>query len=100
MSHELQDGTTYLRLERRGERLFASSSQDGVTWSSFPPLEIRFPDELKLGVTAVNTSTRPFAAELEGLGIFTRPDAQPQGKYESTGKDLVRGVVPGAKASS
>jgi len=81
LSQVLEDRPTHLRLERREGTVYASASHDGVTWSSFPSLEIRLPDELKLGVAAVNTSTKPFAAELEGLGVFTRRDAPSQGSY-------------------
>jgi hypothetical protein len=72
----LQDKPTHLRLERREEKVFASASHDGVTWSPFPALDIHLPDELKLGVTAVNSSTKPFAAELEGLTVFTRSEVK------------------------
>lgn len=72
---EFQDRPSYLRLEHREGKVFASASYDGVTWAPFAPLEIRLPSELKLGVTAVNSSTKPFVAELEDLTIFTRKDA-------------------------
>ena len=45
-------------------------------WTSFPTLEVPLPDEMKLGVAVVNTSMKPFAAELEGLGIFTTRNIQ------------------------
>jgi hypothetical protein len=74
--HAIQDRPTDLRLERREGKVFASASHDGVTWSPFPSLEIRLPNEVKLGVTAVNSSRKPFVAELEGLVVFTRREAQ------------------------
>jgi regulation of enolase protein 1 (concanavalin A-like superfamily) len=70
----LQDLPTQLRLERRRGSIYASASQDGVHWTPFPPLEVRLPDEVKIGVAAVNSSTKPFTAELEGLTVFTRRD--------------------------
>lgn len=70
----LQDLPTHLRLERRGGSLSAFASHDGLHWSPFPPLEVRLPDEVKIGVAAVNSSTKPFKAELEGLEVFTRRD--------------------------
>jgi len=72
----LQDLPTHLRLERRGENIYASAGHDGVHWTPFPPLEVRLPDEVKIGVAAVNSSTKPFTAELEGLTVFTRRDVQ------------------------
>ena len=35
--HALHDLPTHLRLERRGGRIYASASQDGVHWTPFPP---------------------------------------------------------------
>jgi regulation of enolase protein 1 (concanavalin A-like superfamily) len=73
----LQDLPTYLRLERRGKSVYASLSQDGgVNWSSFPKLEVPLPDELKLGVAAVNSSTKPFTADLTEFRIFARKEVQ------------------------
>ena len=71
---EIQNLPTTLRLERRGGTVYASVSQDGVNWTSFRTLEVPLPAEMKLGVAAVNTSTKPFAGELEGLTLFTRRD--------------------------
>ena len=70
----LQDLPTHLRLERRGGSVYASASQDGVHWMPFPPLEVRLPDEVKIGVAAVNSSSKPFTAELESLNVFIRRD--------------------------
>ena len=71
---EIQNLPATLRLERRGGTVYASVSQDGVNWTSFRTLEVPLPAEMKLGVAAVNTSTKPFAGELEGLTLFTRRD--------------------------
>ena len=71
---EIQNLPATLRLERRGGTVYGSVSQDGVNWTSFRTLEVPLPAEMKLGVAAVNTSTKPFAGELEGLTLFTRRD--------------------------
>jgi hypothetical protein len=68
----LQDLPTQLKLERRGGKVYASASHDGLHWASFPPLDVRLPDEVKIGVAAVNSSTKPFSAELEELNVFVR----------------------------
>ena len=60
----LQNAPTHLRLERRGGSLYASASLDGFHWTVFPPLEVQLPDEVKIGVAAVNSSSKPFTAEL------------------------------------
>ena len=79
----LQDVPTHLRLEHRGESIFASFSHDGVRWTAYPPLEVPLPDEVKIGVAAVNSSTKPFKAELEGLSVFTRRDAPSRRENEA-----------------
>jgi len=68
----LKDQPTHLRLERRRGKVYASASQDGVTWLGFPPVEAPWPDTLKVGIAAVNTSTGPFTAEMEDYDVFTR----------------------------
>jgi regulation of enolase protein 1 (concanavalin A-like superfamily) len=70
----LADMPIHLRLERRGKSVYASTSQDGANWSSFPPVQVDLPEEIKVGVAAVNSSTKPFAAELESFQVFTRLD--------------------------
>ncbi len=70
----LADVPIHLRLERRGKIVYASTSQDGVNWSSFPPVQVELPDESRVGVAAVNTATKPFTAELESFRVFTRSD--------------------------
>ena len=69
---EIQNLPTTLRLEARGGTVYASVSQDGANWTSFRTLEVPLPPDVKLGVAAVNSSTKPFVAELDGLNVFTR----------------------------
>ncbi len=75
---QLKDLPTSLRLERRGGRIYASASQDGTNWTSFPPLEVSLPEEVKIGVLAVNTSTRLLNAELTDYRVFTRKEIEGQ----------------------
>jgi RNA polymerase sigma factor (sigma-70 family) len=56
----LEDKPTYVRLERRGDKLLASASHDGKEWWELEPLEVKLPAKLKLGVAAGTTSTDPF----------------------------------------
>jgi regulation of enolase protein 1 (concanavalin A-like superfamily) len=66
------DGSYHLRLKRRGDEVFASFGPDGVRWSSFPPLTVKLNDRLKVGVTAINSSTKRLTAELEGFVVLVR----------------------------
>jgi len=71
-SFEIPDGDTYLRLERRGGRIFGSFSEDGIRWGSFNPIAVELPKDLKLGVDAINTSTEPFKAEFSEPEVYKR----------------------------
>jgi serine/threonine protein kinase/regulation of enolase protein 1 (concanavalin A-like superfamily) len=67
-----EDGSYHLRLKRRGDEVFASFGPDGVRWSSFPPLTVKFNDRLNVGVTAINSSTKRLTAEFEGFVVLVR----------------------------
>jgi regulation of enolase protein 1 (concanavalin A-like superfamily) len=56
----LEDKETFVRLERRGDKLLAAVSHDGKKWTELKPLEVKLPAKLKLGVAAGTTSTEPF----------------------------------------
>ena len=66
------DGWNHLRLRRRGDEIYASFGPDGVRWTSFSPLTAKLNDRLKVGVSAINSSTKPLTAELEGFEVSER----------------------------
>jgi adhesin HecA-like repeat protein len=66
----LVDGDTYLRLERRGNMITGSVSQDGRQWSPFLPVAVNFPQQARVGVTAINSSAEPFTVQFEQLQIL------------------------------
>ena len=72
----IADHDAYLRLERRGDRVFGSVSSDGVRWQSFDPYFVNLHAELKLGVVAINTSTEPFKAEFDEFEVFVKKNAR------------------------
>jgi regulation of enolase protein 1 (concanavalin A-like superfamily) len=57
----LKEKQTYLRLERKGDRLLASVSEDGKKWTELPAQELKLPAKVKVGVAAGTTSTETFA---------------------------------------
>jgi regulation of enolase protein 1 (concanavalin A-like superfamily) len=57
----LKQKVTWLRLQRKGDRLLASASEDGKKWTDLKPLEVKLPAKLKLGVAAGTTSTEAFS---------------------------------------
>ncbi len=69
------DGSNHLRLRRRGDEIYASFGPDGVRWNSFPPLTAKLNDRLKVGVAAINSSTKTLTAELEALVVSQKPEA-------------------------
>jgi regulation of enolase protein 1 (concanavalin A-like superfamily) len=72
-----KDGSSYLRLKRRGDVIHAAFGPDGSGWTSFPPLWVKLNDRLKVGVSAINTATKLLTAELEGFGISERTGPGP-----------------------
>jgi regulation of enolase protein 1 (concanavalin A-like superfamily) len=69
---EIPDQDTYLRLERRGGRVFGATSQDGIHWLNFDSIPVELPRRIKLGVVAINTSTERFKAAFSELEIYKR----------------------------
>jgi regulation of enolase protein 1 (concanavalin A-like superfamily) len=65
----LEDKDTYLRLERQGDKLLASVSQDGDKWTELKPLELKLPAKLKLGVSGGGTSTEVFAPRFDQFSL-------------------------------
>ena len=80
-----KDGSSHLRLKRRGDVIHAAFGPDGSGWTSFPPLSVKLPDRLKLGVSAINTATKPLTAELEGLEISERTRPAPSVSANTNG---------------
>jgi len=69
------DGSNHLRLKRRGNEIHAAFGPDGLRWTSFPPLLAKLNDRLNVGVSAINTATKPLTAELEGFELSETREA-------------------------
>ena len=67
------DGMKYVRLKRRGDEIVGAFGPDGVHWTSFPPFAANLKDRLSVGVSAINTATKPLTADLEGFELSERP---------------------------
>jgi regulation of enolase protein 1 (concanavalin A-like superfamily) len=61
----LEDKPTYLRLERKGDKLLASVSHDTKEWKELNALEVKLPAKLKLGVSGGGTSMDVFAPRFD-----------------------------------
>ena len=66
------DGSSYLRMRRRGDEIHAAFGPDGVHWTPFPPLSTKLNDRLLVGVSAINTATKHLTSELAGFVISDR----------------------------
>ena len=67
---ELEERDTYLRLERRGNKVYGMASHDSIHWSSYEPIEVDFPEAISVGVEVINSSKQPFACAFEKLALY------------------------------
>jgi regulation of enolase protein 1 (concanavalin A-like superfamily) len=70
----LEDKATYLRLERKGDKLLPAVSHDGKDWKELKPLEIKLPAKLKLGVSGGGTSMDMFAPRFDQFKLMQGKD--------------------------
>lgn len=69
--HPLDDTKdTFLRLERRGDKIYAAVSQDRDKWHYLEPKIVTLPGKVQIGVAAVNTSTRVFSPHFDEFKLF------------------------------
>jgi regulation of enolase protein 1 (concanavalin A-like superfamily) len=64
-----EDKVLYLRLQRQGDRLLASVSQDGNTWTPAQPLSVKLPAQVKIGVAACSTSESQFKPHFDDFRL-------------------------------
>lgn len=75
-----QEGTCYLRLERKGSRIFGAISRDGSQWKILKPIDTVWPSKLKVGLMAVSTSNEPFSVKFEEFELKTKEAPAEAGK--------------------
>jgi regulation of enolase protein 1 (concanavalin A-like superfamily) len=61
---------TFLRLERRSDKIHAAVSQERDKWHYLEPKTVALPGKVHIGVAAVNTSTRVFAPRFDEIKLF------------------------------
>jgi regulation of enolase protein 1 (concanavalin A-like superfamily) len=64
--------STWLRLERKGDKVTASYSHDGKEWTEAKVMTADLPKKLQIGVAVVNTSAKDCTVEFEDLRIVTK----------------------------
>jgi regulation of enolase protein 1 (concanavalin A-like superfamily) len=61
----LEDKDTFLRLERQGDKLLGSISQDGKEWHTVAQFEVKLPAKVKIGVAACTLQSKAFAPRFD-----------------------------------
>lgn len=61
--------STWLKVERLGEQLTTSISHDGKDWIETAALRAKYPETVRVGVEAVNSSDKEFVVEFTELKI-------------------------------
>jgi RNA polymerase sigma factor (sigma-70 family) len=67
-----KDLSTWLRLERNGDKLSASYSHDGKDWTEAKEITVDLPAELSIGIAAINTSEEAFTVEFDEYKVFIK----------------------------
>ena len=67
---DIEDRDISLRVARRGNRILAMASQDGVNWRAFNPIQVDFPQTLSVGVAAINSSKVPLSCSFHELSLY------------------------------
>ena len=62
-------GPCYLRMERKGSRISGALSLDGSKWKQLLPIDTLWPAQLKIGLSAINSSSAPMAVRFEELSL-------------------------------
>lgn len=63
------EGSVYLRLQRKGNQITASISDDGQVFEALRPIDTQWPSKLKLGLAAINTSAEPMTVQFSGISV-------------------------------
>jgi hypothetical protein len=64
--------STWLKVERTGEKITTSISHDGKEWTETAVLTTKFPESVRVGVEAINSSDKEFVVEFEEFKIASK----------------------------
>src|SRR5439155_17367974 len=60
----------WLRVERRGGKVYGYHSADGHTWTPLEPIEASLPAKVRVGVAAGHNTSTAFSTSFEGLQLY------------------------------
>ena len=70
MSHKLESTSnydTYFRVMRKGNKFTFDTSTNGEDWTKFQSVEVKFAEDIRVGVLAVNSTTEEFSVTIRDL---------------------------------
>jgi len=73
---EIPDQDTYLRLERRGDKVLNATSPDGIHWTSYDPILLKMPSTVEFGIVGVSSSDIPLSIRFEDLAVFRKTEVE------------------------
>jgi len=60
----------WLRIERRGGRVYGYFSADGVVWTALEPIDVNLPAKVRVGVAAGHNTSTAYSPSFEGLQLY------------------------------
>ena len=79
-----EQGTCYLRVQRKGNVIIGALSTDGSKWTELKPIEASWPATLTVGLDGANSSSEPFSVN------FTEVDLQDEAPDRSSALRLAK----------
>jgi hypothetical protein len=78
--YRIEDGSSYLRLVRRGDEIHGAVGADGDHWTPLPPLVAHLKDPVQVGVVVVNSASKPLKAGFEGFQVTGQSATEADGQ--------------------
>ncbi|HTU25109.1 MAG TPA: efflux RND transporter periplasmic adaptor subunit [Pirellulales bacterium] len=73
LGNDIEDHDTWLRVTRSGDRFQFFTSPDGKQWHELLAEVIKLNPEVKVGVSAINSTATEFSVNVENLKLVERP---------------------------
>jgi regulation of enolase protein 1 (concanavalin A-like superfamily) len=73
LRYDIEDEDTYLRVTRTGDRFTYATSQDGKVWVEILAEVTKMAEQLKVGVSAINSTAEELSVNIEDVKLIERP---------------------------
>ena len=91
-AHPVEGKSTYLKLERHGDKLTGSFSADGADWTPLLPTELKWPQALRVGVSASQDTTTPLNVQFEDYKLTPAAAPVPAPAMSGEGKSATHSL--------